>query len=75
MYAYIYLNEWSSNRVLIRLGLNYLIGWLQLVQSISYMYVVCMYDEPWSFNCIQHGQLRQWGNTTPSHLLYTNPIL
>ena len=37
MYMYVYFNEWRSNRVLVRLGLDNLIGWLQL-----YMYV-CMY--------------------------------
>ena len=34
MYVCILLNEWSSNRVLVRLGLNTFIGWLQLVQNI-----------------------------------------
>ena len=34
---YVYLNKWRSDRVLVRLGLNTLIGWLHVV-----MYV-CMY--------------------------------
>ena len=29
---YVYFNEWRSDRVLVRLGLNKLIGWLHAVR-------------------------------------------
>ena len=29
---YVYFNEWRSDRVLVRLGLNTLIGWLHVIR-------------------------------------------
>ena len=39
---YVYFNEWRSDRVLVRLGLNTLIGWLHAVCMYVCMYV-CIY--------------------------------
>ena len=44
---YVYLNERKSNRVLVRLGLDSLIGWLQLgnkyIVPVGSMYVCVLY--------------------------------
>ena len=44
---YVYFNEKMSDRVLVRLGLNNLIGWLQLdnkyIDRCMYVCTVCMY--------------------------------
>ena len=37
---YVYFNKWRSNRVLVRLGLDTSIGWLQLDNKYI---VICMY--------------------------------
>ena len=39
---YVYFNEWSTDRVLVRIGLNTLIGWRNVCMYVC-MYVLCVY--------------------------------
>ena len=39
----VYFTDWSSNRVLVRLGLDTLIGWQQLDSKYIFPMYVCMY--------------------------------